>query len=194
MPLWATVAIICHFQWVLDVFFPESIASLRLGAFLVCSQRLHQVRGEGIGLLGCGKQHFSSPAWGSVSEPVLFYRDFTALCSPGKLLCSELPVLSHQLCLQNYTLQLEFHLPVSACQGDIADCTMFEIQLPFLAEVKPTNSFFSAIPVFPSRLAVNVFHFPLKKQQSAASKKSRKYAAILQNTSSGNVKILQLHF
>lgn len=51
---------------------------------------------------------------------------------------------------------------------------------------------------------LRVFHFSLKKQhaffddnaapRSAASKRSRKYGATLQNTSSGKMKILQPHF
>lgn len=157
-----------------------------------------------LGSVGCGKKHFSSLPFSSVSEPVFFYRDFTALCCPGKLLCPELPVFSQQLCLQNYAVQLEFDFPVSACQGDISYRTMFEIQLLILGEVKPANSFYFSIPVFPSKLAVNVFYFALKKQHSffddvvalhsAASKRLRKYGATLQNTSSGDMKILQLHF
>lgn len=157
-----------------------------------------------LGSVGCGKKHFSSLPFSSVSEPVFFYRDFTALCCPGKLLCPELPVFSQQLCLQNYAVQLEFDFPVSACQGDISYRTMFEIQLLILGEVKPANSFYFSIPVFPSKLAVNVFYFALKKQHSffddvvalhsAASKRLRKYRATLQNTSSGDMKILQLHF
>jgi len=81
---------------------------------------------------------------------------------------------------------------------------MFEIQLLFLGHVKPTNSIYFTTSVFPSRDAVNVFHFALKKQcsflddntapQSAARKRSRKYRLTLQNTSSGNMKIFQLHF
>lgn len=157
-----------------------------------------------LGSVGCDKKHFSSLAFSSVSEPVLFYRDFAALCCPGKLLCPELPVFSHQLCLQNYAVQLEFNFPVSACQGDISYSTMFEIQLLILGEVKPLNSFYFSIPLFPSKLAVNVFHFALKKRHSffdgivalhsAASKRLRKYGATLQNPSSGDMKILQLHF
>lgn len=59
-----------------------------------------KIEGKGLGSICCDKWHFSSPAFGSLSEPVL----------------------SQQLCLWNHTVQLQFDFPVSTCQGDIWPC------------------------------------------------------------------------
>lgn len=158
------MVIICHSQkfW---MFTSPTLLQVSNFAPLSCAGSVcTKLEVKVLASVGCGKRHFSPPALGSVSEPVLFYRDFSALCCIGKLSCPELPVRSHQLCMQNYTGQLEFDFPASAYQGDISGSTMFEIRLLVLGEAKPTNFFYFAISVFPSRLTVNVFHFALKKQ------------------------------
>jgi len=70
-----------------------------LQAFKLCTslscRHCTKLKVQVLGCVGCWKWHVSSAIVGIVSKPLLLYRDFTALCSPGQLLRPDLPVDLH---------------------------------------------------------------------------------------------------